>query len=57
MYVINTFNTNTLKPRLHKNASVTATFNTLFYIRSTAVPSGARLYYFGLTFRVVTPEN
>jgi len=43
MYVINAINPNTLKPRLHKYASVTATFNTLFYIRLTAVPSGARL--------------
>jgi len=57
MYVINAFNTNTVKTRLHKYASVTAKLNILFNIRATAVPSGARLNYFGLTLRVVTLEN
>jgi hypothetical protein len=57
MYVINAFNTKTLKTRLHKYTSVTATLSTLFYIRSTAAPSGARLHYIGLTLHVTTLEN
>jgi len=57
MYVINAFNTNTVNTRLHKYASVTATLNILFHIRATAVPSGVRLNYIGLTLHVATLEN